>query len=417
MDGRRPLATHQAPSASSRTMRYLSVLVGGVRQRAARVAAGLLLVSTMAAVPAAEATAGWQLATTPPVRPSVALVAATAVPGTNVVWLAGVGIPTAAPIVFERRSSDGSWTVFRAPATSDTIVLQAMSATAPDDVWAVGTTAPTGPEPPQPVAEHWDGGRWSLVPVPAPVGGGQLMGISARTAKDAWAVGSSGSGVPLLEHWDGRGWRMQAAPVPNAQLNGVAVVPHSPVVWAVGVRAGRRAGSQVTLVVRRSRGHWRVVPSPSYTAGPAGPRSELRAVVAIDAREAWAVGRGETPTGVRTLVEHWSGGRWTALPGRQPVNTEPRALARIPGTSAVWAVGSRYPYAESSLTFSERITPNGWQVVPTPSPDRGCEYANDLSAVTITADGTAWAAGAHGHLANGCGDLAVGGPLLMRHPA
>src|SRR5688572_25055460 len=64
--------------------------------------------------------------------------------------------------------------------------LIAVTATGPDDAWAVGherdtlTTA-------IPLREHWDGTSFTLVPGPA--GAVVLEGVSASAPDDVWAVG------------------------------------------------------------------------------------------------------------------------------------------------------------------------------------------------------------------------------------
>jgi hypothetical protein len=380
--------------------------LGGSR-RAWRIAICGALAAALSGAAMALAVGGWQLVRPAAVTPAVSLEASAAVPGTDVLWLAGAEYPTA-PVVFERRSG-GRWAVMPGPATSDPVVVTGMDASARDDVWAVGYSEPAA-GPPQPVAEHWNGSRWSLVPVPAPTAGGQLRAVAARSSADAWAVGWSGS-AQLIEHWDGHAWQMTALPAVAGNLSGVAVVPGSPVVWAVGTRPGRPAGS-LTLTERWNGQAWRVIPSPNLSNSPDAPTSGLTAVAAVNRRDVWAVGDGFVPGGDRLLVAHWNGVRWAILPG-QPAGTFSPDIARVPGTRTLWIVATRASGAEENETFSERITPRGASVIATPSPDQGCEHSDQL--VTVSAEaGTVWAAGFHYHLANGCGD-AVTGPLLMRH--
>jgi hypothetical protein len=268
--------------------------------------------------------------------------------------------------------------------------------------------------PPMPVAEHWDGSRWSPVSMPAPDEGGQLSAVAVRSARDAWAVGWSGSAA-LIEHWDGQAWRTTPPPARAGSLSGVTVVPGSPVVWAVGTRPGQPDGS-LTLTERWDGQAWQVIPSPNLSNSPDAPTRSLSAVAAVDQQDVWAVGNGLVPSsagGDRLLVEHWNGVRWTVLPG-QPTGTFSPDVARVPGTRTLWIVATRASGAEENETFSERITTRGGSVTATPSPDQGREHSDQLATVSAEGDGTVWAAGLHYHLANGCGD-AVTGPLLLRH--
>jgi hypothetical protein len=68
--------------------------------------------------------------------------------------------------------------------------------------WSVVTT-------PNPL--HWDGTAWSHVagPNPGPSGSNaDMLGVSARTSTDAWAVGVYFGATPgtVALHWDGTAW-------------------------------------------------------------------------------------------------------------------------------------------------------------------------------------------------------------------
>ena len=281
------------------------------------------------------------------------------------------------------------------------------------DLWAVGSSA-SATGPPRPLAEHWNGVRWSVVAVPSPASGGRLADVSARARDDVWAVGWSET-ASLIEHWNGRRWRIvPSPPLPQgARLDGVTKVPRSAAVWAVGVRPAEPDGAFATLTERWNGRRWRIVSSPSYANGASGPASGLTAVAAAGDGDVWAVGGGSTSAGDRLLVEHWDGDRWVRLP-RQPATASAAGIARVPGTRTLWVVGSRASSAETTETFTERIRPGRWDVVASPSPDQRCEHSNQFLAVAASANGTVWAAGDHYHLASGCGD-AVTGPLVARH--
>jgi hypothetical protein len=54
-----------------------------------------------------------------------------------------------------------------------------------------------------PLAERWNGARWSLQPAPSPVAGtGLLAGVACMSATACIAVGSAG-GAPLAEAYSG----------------------------------------------------------------------------------------------------------------------------------------------------------------------------------------------------------------------
>jgi hypothetical protein len=62
-----------------------------------------------------------------------------------------------------------------------------------------------------------------------------LNSVTARTQRDAWAVGAKGTGAVML-HWDGRSWNDMHVPALDATsgyLSDIAAV-HSRDIWAVG---------------------------------------------------------------------------------------------------------------------------------------------------------------------------------------
>ena len=138
----------------------------------------------------------------------------------------------------------GKWTIV--PAGSMNSSLQAVTALAANDVWAVGWS--TGHKYTPTYTEHWDGTQWTTIPSPSIKGQvNELNAVSADASNDVWAVGYYGplAGTPaqsLLEHWNGTQWSLAARPhVPNTYgtfLEGASALPDG-TVWAVGVYYGR----------------------------------------------------------------------------------------------------------------------------------------------------------------------------------
>ncbi len=136
-----------------------------------------------------------------------------------------------------------AWSIVPAPVMpSGDNELFAVSAVSPHDIWAVGQHCDDYCyfAPPHPLAMHYDGSHWSVVPTPdlAP-NYARFYSVTARSKNDAWAVGFSATSYlthqTLTEHWDGRAWSVTASPNPGAgnDLFGVAAQsPHK--VWAVG---------------------------------------------------------------------------------------------------------------------------------------------------------------------------------------
>jgi hypothetical protein len=131
-------------------------------------------------------------------------------------------------------------------------VLVSTAAIADNDIWAVGSddmqTAP--PAFNGPLAEHFDGKSWSVVPTPALSSGGinppadQFFGVAAASSKDVWAVGvkigpdNPDFGEQLIEHWNGTAWSEVASPLVEGDgLRAVAAISANNV-WAIGTARG-----------------------------------------------------------------------------------------------------------------------------------------------------------------------------------
>jgi hypothetical protein len=173
------------------------------------------------------------------------------------VWAVGAswtsqGGPAAAQVLVEHY--DGRrWTIVEAPnpGAAETR-LEAVAASGPDDVWAVGSTVDGTIA--RAIAQHWDGSSWSLVPVPDATGGGSgssLSAVEALAPDDVWAVGWSSTGTmanrptpPVVLHFDGTTWRSHELPVPDDTFVAPFAVtaPAANDVWIVGWQGGSNLG-------------------------------------------------------------------------------------------------------------------------------------------------------------------------------
>lgn len=259
--------------------------------------------------------------------------------------------------------------------------FQAVAAVSAGDVWAVGGTSG------KPLAEHWDGRTWTVVPTPSPsprVTGPFLQGIAAVSARDIWAVG--GTDQPLILHWDGRAWTQVPSPAPagaDLGLNGVAAVS-AVSAWAVG-DSWPTGGTEAPLIEHWNGTAWAAVPSPAIPGG-----GTLTAVAASSPRNAWAVGTtGHLAGGGSGLIEHWDGRAWTIVPSPNlaagGASGELNAVTIAPDGSA-WAVGGAYCPRQGLLTVTEHWDGRTWALVPSPA-------SGELDAVATASPSSAWAVG------------------------
>ncbi len=236
-----------------------------------------------------------------------------------------------------------SWSIVNSPNVATlSDGLAAVSAVSATDIWATGTIAGTSSS--QPLFEHWNGTSWSIT---SSTGSGELSGVAAIASNNVWAVGSVS--VPnlvqtLIEHWNGTSWSVvnSSGPAPLInRLKGIAAVSANNI-WAVGDDTNSPAPSAVyaPLVEHWNGSAWSVVTSPV-----AGTSDFVNGIAAVSASNIWAVGDYRTsldPNGPYfTLIEHWNGTAWKVVNSPSPgsMASDLSAVARIPATHKVWAVG------------------------------------------------------------------------------
>ena len=302
---------------------------------------------------------------------------------------------TAAP----RRFGCGGWDVVSSPVPGYSNVFSDVSGVPGTNfAWAVGHWHSNELTIDQTLTEFWDGVRWRHVPSPN-VGQGDLannylFGVSARSPTDVWAVGyvshTAGEDT-LIEHWDGVGWSI--VPTPDVakynSLRAVAAVAADDA-WAVGRYLDPGAPTrQRTLIQHWDGAGWGVVPSPN-----AGFRGDnlLTSVDAISATDrVVAVGShlaGET----NSLVEVWDGGKWRLGPTPFPAE-QADGLNGVSALSEdeVWTVGTAADPGEAFFAASARWDGTTWTVIATPQPPEQSNPAlDDVSAVSTT---DVWAVG------------------------
>lgn len=248
-----------------------------------------------------------------------------------------------------------TWNVMSGPTPlSYPSLLNAVAATSPTDIWAVGTYY--GNKAQKTLIEHWDGSTWSMVPSPnAGSSTNALNGVAAVSTNDVWAVGyrynKVGNSFTLTEHWNGKSWKMAAGPHADSfssDLLGVTAIATDNV-WAVGSFSSGFPNRQ-TLTEQWDGSSWNYVSSPN----PSGAvKSVLNGVAAVSSNDVWAVGNAETNGVVQTLVEQWDGSSWNIVPSPNGGSTV-NALAGdtvVPGQSQLWTTGNfiNTSYKENTL--------------------------------------------------------------------
>lgn len=263
----------------------------------------------------------------------------------NDVWAVGSECYSANAIIEHWNGS--AWSLVASPRGPDgfnsTAALYDVDAISATNVWAVGYSGSNGLDS---LVEHYNGSTWSIVQA-APSASGYLTSVSATGPNDVWAVGATDDGNNIVEHYDGSGWSVVPSPQPGTGSSLESVDARSPTdAWAVGTKSGFGARTS-TFTLHWDGTAWREVQSPNpRNTGDAS--NELTGVVAISANNAWAVGTYENDQTNfhqdRTLTLHWNGSEWSIV-----ASPTPGATGQL---TAVASTPSLVPSATSRQVFS-----------------------------------------------------------------
>jgi hypothetical protein len=325
---------------------------------------------------------------------------ATAAIAHNDIWAVGFDDVQTAPPAFDSplamHFNGTSWSIVPTPKLSSggpnppEARFNGVAAAASNDVWAVGfQIGPDNPDFGEQLIEHWNGTAWSVVRGPE-MEGADLNAVVALSANNVWAVGS------VIEHWNGTAWSI----VPNTgALSGLsinAISADSPTdVWALG------AGNNGSFLLHFNGTTW------SRVAAAGGS-----SITAISPTDVWIAGSVAVKTfengydGYHPRVEHWNGTTVSVVPTPAPPapklgEFESSSFDGIAVVSAndIVAVGTAIPLSRGgnaqrpATTLIEQRNGTSWSIVSSPNPN-GSE--NFLNAVTALSDGTVVAVGFQG---------------------
>jgi hypothetical protein len=182
--------------------------------------------------------------------------------------------------------------------------LFGVAATSAKDAWAVGFSGTWTAS--HALVLHWNGTAWRQVPAPDQPGNGIFWGVAATSARTAWVVSGAAQKAldvnkTVIERWNGTAWARvpSANPKPGGGiLSGAAAVSASNA-WAVGFDEDFAFGFE-GVIEHWNGTSWKLVDSPLADGA-------LYGVTALSPRDAWAVGSGSG-----ALIELWNGTRWNA---------------------------------------------------------------------------------------------------------
>ena len=206
-------------------------------------------------------------------------------------------------------------------------------------MWAVGWYKDSG-DTDQTLIEHWNGHKWTVVSHPAVTPPERFTDLARipGTAR-AWAVGVTDTNATpktLVQRSLGTTWAPVASPNQGtfpSELDGVAARTATDA-WAVG---SYNDGVGKTLVERWNGSNWSVVPSPNAGTG----NSNLTEVAVHSTTSAWALGSKRVNGTARVLAERWNGTVWKAIPFPAVGISDNGVtdIGAIPGRNSAWGTG------------------------------------------------------------------------------
>jgi len=259
------------------------------------------------------------------------------------------------------------------------------------EIWAVGFTGLAAYQG-ETLALLYNGRTWVRTATPSPGGADcAINDVSATAPNDAWAVGGCGN-VGFVLHWNGKKWYAVASRLPaTATLNGVVALSRTSV-WAVGGTDPSPVVQHQTVVMHFNGERWYRVASPNPNAG--GGTNVLNGIAAASPTSIWAVGGylDSLRLGDNALVLRFNGKRWyqVAAPSPGTGGVPQNDLARVsvdPKGATAWAVGST-TVAGALDPLVERFTGRRWVTVAVPGPDY-----ESLNGVTVPTATSAWVVG------------------------
>lgn len=369
--------------------------MNAVLKRLGSSALSLALTATLS--PAARADCLWKLVSTPDPAPSGNQLNAIAGTGAHDLWETGATYRTLTSKGYALHFDGKAWTVLReADPSGYGGQFSGIASIARNDVWAIGQTYGAGHYSKRSAAaEHWDGARFSVSPLPRVTGSETfLYGIAAIATNDVWAAGGAlahgGLQQPYVVHWNGSAWTQIAVPgLPGVANNLDAVAATaSDDVWSVGGSQASASAPFRTLAEHWDGTQWSIVPTPNVNADS----NVFNAVVALSRHDAWAMGDYNNGRTFAPLAEHWDGTAWTIV----PVPNSGTRLTFVFGATAlaandVFAAGEIARRKNGVASYLVHWNGKAWTTVPTPNvPHRPVTL---LNAVKALPDGSVWAAG------------------------
>ncbi len=346
----------------------------------------------------------WRISSSPNVEQSANFLEGVSAYSATNVWAVGSSYDGNTYNTLVEHWDGSAWTIVSSPnpPSSSAARLYAVSAVAPDLVWAVGYYFDTNESRNKTLVLRYDGSTWAQVSSASPGSFfNYLYGVTAQQGGDAWAVGyyrdeNNFIYKTLILHYNGTSWVQVTSPNPGLYenyLEDVTLLP-SGEAWAVGSMVGGVEGAQHgTLALHYDGSTWQHVLSPN----PSTDENRLYGVAASSSNKLWAVGTtfNSTTGSFESLILAYNGSGWARMSspnGSGHGINRLESVTAISDTEAV-AVGMAYDY-DTSLTFNliARLSGGSWSPEGSPNPS---PYLNTPKSVDALSASDIWSAGTY----------------------
>lgn len=279
--------------------------------------------------------------------------------------------------------------------------LEAVSATGPNDVWAVGYQGYQGIDwsvpgwgagtihvlPPKPVVVRWNGWSWKTYDPPGGGGDAVVLEVDAESPSNVWITGTlrphGREPAPYVARWDGTRWQQVPHPpgcaprAPAADSSGAWFACGNDLFrWQDGQWTKQETGrpdlccvavNEISVLSDDSAyaaSTWGLLKwdGQTWSKVPGLGDAQWTGVLAVSDDEVWATGLRDTGgTSLERFMVRWDGQAWQEAP-RTPSN---ETLVKT-GDGTLWAVqpfwGELYRLDGSSWTKVTLPTPSDGQI-------------------------------------------------------
>lgn len=284
----------------------------------------------------------------------------------NDVWAVGLAYSPSGPISpFVVHWDGASWSVSPTPYDGAySYVLQGIDSLSSNNVWVVGSRITEQSD--TPFVMKWNGSGWSVVPT-AEIGSHRvLLDVTMLSPTNVWVAGrksNQSNDIPFVARWNGSEWATITSQTQgnSSEFHAIEAVSASDL-WAVGDSVFQ------TLIEHSTGGAWTTVSS----ANPGDFKNSLEDLAVVSANDIWAAGHYQLQSYPNfTLIQHWDGSQWTVAPSANPsTDVMLFGIDVVPGggdLGEAWAVG-RQNSGTGEKTLIEHFTNPCLTPTPTNTP-------------------------------------------------